>query len=126
MKIFVVSAILLTGLIHVLPSVGVLGSAWLSRLYGVDLEDTNLIVLLRHRAILFALLGGFFIYASFNPSLHFVAMVVGLLSTLSFIAFANDVTDITPQIERVVLLDWVCVASLILALICKLVDAAKL
>jgi hypothetical protein len=54
---FVVPAVLLiVALIHALPLVGVMGAAKLTQLYGIDVQDPTLELLLRHRAILFGLL----------------------------------------------------------------------
>ena len=47
--------------------VGVLGAERLNQLYGIDASEPNLAVLMRHRAVLFGLLGGFFVLAAFKP-----------------------------------------------------------
>ena len=62
---FVVPAVLLiVALIHALPLVGVMGAAKLTQLYGVDVQDPTLEILLRHRAVLFGLLAAFLAYAA--------------------------------------------------------------
>ena len=43
--------------IHLLPLVGACGKKNLFGLYGVSIVDPNLLILLRHRAVLFGLLG---------------------------------------------------------------------
>ena len=52
-------ALLIAGAIHLLPLSGVTGAAALERLYGVAVDSPDLALLLRHRAVLFGLLGGF-------------------------------------------------------------------
>jgi hypothetical protein len=59
--------LVVVGVIHLLPLTGVMGSARLVSLYGVPIEDPNVEILMRHRALLFSLLGGFMIYAAFKP-----------------------------------------------------------
>lgn len=56
MKHLVPLALWLVALLHALPLAGVLGAARLSTLYGIDVADPNLALLLRHRAVLFGLL----------------------------------------------------------------------
>ena len=61
--------LIVVGVIHLLPLSGVLGGAQLFSLYGVPVDDPNLEILMRHRAVLFGLLGVFLVYAAFKPSL---------------------------------------------------------
>lgn len=107
-------ALLAVGLVHLLPVSGVLGAGRLNALYGVDSADPNLLLLLRHRAVLFGLIGGGLIMAAFVPDLRIFAALVALISMLSFIALAG--ADRTPQIVRVIQIDWVLTAVLGLAL----------
>ena len=60
----------LVAVIHLLPVAGVLGVDRLESLYGVALGDPNLQVLMRHRAVLFGLLGGFLLLAAFRQTLQ--------------------------------------------------------
>ena len=80
--------LLVVAVIHLLPMVGVLGAARLAALYGVALEDPNLVILMRHRAVLFGLLGALMALAAFRPSLQLLALAVGGVSVLSFPAAA--------------------------------------
>jgi hypothetical protein len=72
--------LVIAGIIHVLPLAGVAGSERLAALYGLDFSDPNLAILMRHRAVLFGLLGFFLIYAAFRPSQQPMAFVAGLIS----------------------------------------------
>jgi hypothetical protein len=107
----------LVGLANLLPVVGVLSAARLQSLYGVVLEDANLVVLMRHRAVLFGIVGGLLLTSAFHAPLRPVGVAVGLTSMLSFILIAWLVGDINPELRRVVVVDWVASAALVAAVL---------
>ena len=79
MEKLITALLVLAGIIHLLPVPGVLGAERLSALYGISLAEPNIDILMRHRAILFGILGLFLLYAAFQPSLQTLAMVAGLV-----------------------------------------------
>lgn len=104
------------GIIHLIPAIGMLSAQRLQALYGVWLHDPTLILLLRHRAILFAVLGTFFVTAAlFQPRWRVVAGCVALICMLSFIALARETPS--ASIQRVVNVDIVVGAALATALV---------
>lgn len=107
------AALLLTGVINILPVVGVLGGERLQSLYGMAFDDPALRVLMRHRAVLFGLLGGAMIAAAFIPHWRLPLAIAGLISMLSFIALAWIEGGGNAAIHRVVMAD--VIASLLLA-----------
>lgn len=60
------AALLVAALIHLVPLAGVLGGETLARLYGLDVSEPNLSILMRHRAVLFGVLGVFLALAAFR------------------------------------------------------------
>jgi hypothetical protein len=56
--------LLIVAIIHLVPLIGVLGVAKLEALYGIPLPSNELAILMRHRAVLFGILGVFFVYAA--------------------------------------------------------------
>ena len=112
MKLVVTLALLTVGVIHLLPLPGVLGGERLAALYGVGAADPNLQLLLRHRAVLFGLLGLLCVVAAFRPGLQPLAFGAGFVSVVSFLALARGFEP-TPQIARVVVADWIALASLV-------------
>ena len=120
MRYFVSAMLVITGIVHILPLPGVLGSDQLQRLYGLVFEDPNLSILMRHRAVLFGLLGGLMFYAAYRKDLQIVALVAGLVSTVSFVWIAWTVGDYNAAISRVVAADWVAIACLVAGLIARL------
>jgi hypothetical protein len=112
---YLISATLVVaGLIHLLPLSGVLSSERLASLYGLSFSEPNLAILMRHRAVLFGLLGLFLILAAFLPMLRTAAFIAGLISVGSFLGIAAIVGNYNDQIGRVVTAD-------VIALVCLLV-----
>jgi hypothetical protein len=101
------------GAIHLLPLPGLLGGDRLAALYGVIVDEPNLSLLMRHRAVLFGLLGAFMIGAAFRPPLHVAALAAGLLSVASFLLLAAIGGAINPRLERVVVVDVVALVCLL-------------
>jgi hypothetical protein len=85
----------------------------LQMLYGIAVEDPNLEILMRHRAVLFGLLGAFLIAAAFLPSLQLAALVAGFASVVSFLYLAAAVGNFNEQVNRVVIADKVAVICLV-------------
>lgn len=104
--------LIITGIIHLLPLSGVLGVERLSVLYGMAFSDPNLVILMRHRAVLFGLLGLFFIAAAFKPAWQPLAFVAGFTSVVSFLWLAWSVGGYNAQLGRVVITDIVALYCL--------------
>ncbi len=106
------AALVVVGIIHLLPLGGVAGSARLEALYGTGGLDTNLVILLRHRAVLFGLLGAFLLYCAFRPALQPLALLAGFLSIASFLWLALSTGGYNVQLARVVRADVVALLCL--------------
>ena len=122
----VVSALLIiAGLIHLLPVTGVLGAERLAALYGLAVQEPNLLILLRSRAVLFGLLGALLIYAAWRPALQPVALCGGLVSVLTFLFLAYNSPGYNDALRRVMIADWVALACLLIALALYFIVRAK-
>jgi len=104
----------LVGLIHLVPAVGVFAPERLRTLYGIGLDAPDLVLLMRHRALLFALLGGFIILAAFRPALQPLAFGAATLSMGGFLLLAAGGGH-GEAIMRIVRADGVGMALLALA-----------
>lgn len=107
--------LLVAGIIHLLPALGMLGPERLQALYGVAMDDANLVILMRHRALLFTLLGAFLVAAAFRPTWRGLALAGGYASVLGFFGFAWATPDYSAQIARIVTGDWIALAGLAVA-----------
>ena len=116
-----VSAMLVVGgVIHLLPLSGVLGSERLAVLYGLSFNEPNLAILMRHRAVLFGLLGLFLCFAAFRPAWQTIAFVAGFISVVSFLWLARSVGGYNASVARVVVADVVALACLVIGMAAQL------
>lgn len=113
MRYVIATMLILVGIIHLLPLSGVLGSERLASLYGLSFEEPNLAILMRHRAVLFSVLGVFLLYAAFHPTLRTIAFIAGFVSVVSFLWIAASVGGYNSQMARVFTADIVALGCLI-------------
>ena len=107
--------LILVGIINAYPVIGVVSATKLQTLYGVTISDANLIILMRHRAVLFGLLGGFIIYSAFSPNLQPIALILGFISMLTFILLAALIGNYNIFIRKVVMADIIASIMLLIA-----------
>ena len=115
MRYFVNAALVVVAIIHLLPLVGVLGPARLVGLYGIAVSEPNLELLLRHRAVLFGIIGAFLLAATVHVPLRPPALLVGLASVVSFLLLAWLVGPINSHLFRVVVADILALVLLLAA-----------
>lgn len=125
MRYVVSAALIVAGIIHLLPLPGVAGAESLAALYGIEVAGTDLAILMRHRAVVLATLGAFMLLAAFRPTLRAAAISVGLLSAVSFLWLAWSVGGYNEKIARVVAADVVAAICLVIAAIAALVDSRR-
>ena len=113
MRYLISVSLIITGIIHLLPISGVLGADKLAMLYGTAFDDPNLAILMRHRAVLFGLLGTLFVVAAFKPTFQPLAFVFGFVSVLSFLWLAWSTGNYNIHIDRIVFADLVALGSLV-------------
>lgn len=75
MRYLISAMLVIVGVIHLLPASGILSADRLTALYGISFSDPGLVILMRHRAVLFGLLGGFLLVAAFQPRLRTLAFI---------------------------------------------------
>lgn len=116
---YVVSAsLLIAAAIHLIPLQGALGSGRLVSLYGaLPFDEPNLAILMRHRAVLFGLLGLFLLFAAFQPAVQTLAFIAGFVSVVSYLWLAWSIGGYNALLARVVVAD-------VIALICLVAGAA--
>lgn len=115
-----IASLALPALIHLLPVSGVLGAARLERLYGAEIQDPNVLLAMRHRAVIFGILGLGLIAAMIWPSVALPVIVGTLLSDGAFLVLALMTPERSPQMNKVLAADvfsLICLGpALVLAL----------
>ncbi|CAG4908759.1 hypothetical protein LMG31841_03795 [Paraburkholderia saeva] len=114
MKYLIAVPLIIVGIIHLLPVAGVLGARNLGGLYGIALDEPNLTVLMRHRAVLFGLLGVFLLYAAFDAGLQPLGFIAAFVSVGAFLYLACSTGHLNAQLWRVVLVDVVATIALVI------------
>ena len=113
MRYFILFTYLLAAAINLAPAIGIFSNDVLGQLYGVEVTSAELSLLLRHRAVLFALVGGLLLAAAFQSRLRSQAGIVGLISMLSFIVLFIVTGADNERLLRIALIDGVVVSLFI-------------
>lgn len=115
MPLLTAAMLIVVAIIHLLPLSGVLGPERLTKLYGLPFAEPNLIILMRHRAVLFGLLGVLLLAAVARPGLQPLAMAAAWVNVVAFVWIAWAVGGANDEVGRVVLADLVAAACLAVA-----------
>ena len=115
MSWFGIAGLLVAGVINLLPLPGAFGASALARLYDIRTTDPNLLIMLRHRASVFAIIGALLLGAIWRPELQAAAILAGLASALSLAVIALQTGGYSPALRRVVIADFIAIAALIVA-----------
>ena len=93
------------GLMNLYPIIGVLSADALTNLYGVTIFDNDLLILMRHRAVMLGIIGIFMVIAAFRPNLQSVAIIAGLTSMMAFVGLTLGAGDSGESVNKVMLAD---------------------
>ena len=107
----------IVGVINLLPLIGVVSGAQVARLYDITIDDQNLKILMRHRALLFGIVGALTIYAAFAPAIRGVAAAAAFVSMVGFIVIAWNEKGYNEALNKIVIADCVGVALLTAAVV---------
>lgn len=120
MKVVVTVSLLVVGAIHLLPAVGALGPRQLKGLYGIETTDPSIVVLLRHRAVLFGVLGAGFVTAAFVPAIQWAALGVATVAVVSYLTM--NTRETTDELQRVGRVDLVALATVAIGAVARVVS----
>ena len=107
----------LVGVINFIPVIGLFSASQLAAAYGIDLSTLELTVLMRHRALLFGLLGSLVFWSLFKPQLQLAAMLLSGISMVGFLVLAWPMAGLNEQVSMVFQVDVVGIICLAMAVI---------
>ena len=113
MNYLIASLFVVAGLINFAPISGVFADQ-LNKLYLVGDISTDVELLMRHRAILFGIVGAIILAAAFLPGLRLAATIAGLVSMLSFIALVFAGENSNPNLIQIAWIDVGATLALLL------------
>jgi heme A synthase len=106
-------ALFISGIINILPSLLAFLPDKISKSYGIEIPNANYELLLRHRAILFGIIGGLMIYSALVKKYYELSTIAGLVSMTSFILLYFIIgKDINQELNKVMMIDVVATVIL--------------
>jgi len=118
-QIVIKAGLIIAAIINLLPLVGVLSREQLEKLYALPITDPNLEVLMRHRAVLFGIVGGLLITSVFQAEWQTPAIIAGLLSMISFIVLTVMVEGYTGVNRPIIIADVIGIVALCVVCVLK-------
>jgi len=118
-QIVIKAGLIIAAIINLLPLVGVLSREQLEKLYALPITDPNLEVLMRHRAVLFGIVGGLLITSVFQAEWQTPAIIAGLLSMISFIVLTVMVEGYTGVYRPIIIADVIGIVALCVVCVLK-------
>lgn len=125
MRYLISTGFIVAAIIHLIPLSGVRGSEKLTALYGIPVNEPNLVILMRHRAILFGLLGVFLLVAAFKPAYQIPAFVAGFISIVSFFGLTWAADSHNDKIGRIFTGDVIAFVGLVVSLAAYIYEHSK-
>ena len=117
--------LIVVGLINIAPVVGVISVQKLESAYSVTLAGNDLAILMRHRALLFGILGAFILYSAYNPVYQPAAILMGGVSMVGFALLAHGVGGYNESVGKVLFIDFLGIFFLLAAVVLRYVAKAS-
>lgn len=115
----ITGCLIIVGLINFMPLVGVISVQKLESAYSVMINGNDLAILMRHRALLFGILGAFIFYAAFNPQYQPIAMIMAGASMIGFAILVLTSNGYNSSILKVLIIDIIGIVFLVAAIILR-------
>jgi hypothetical protein len=122
-RIAISGLLALIGVINTLPLIGCISADRLGALYGMPWTDPTTILLLRHRAVLFGIIGVFILYSTVRPGLQPLAMLAAGIAMGSFLLLGSGADAGGAALETVALMDRIGLIALALAAALRVAQA---
>lgn len=104
------------GVLNLTPAIVFFAPERSLSLYNVSLDEANLSIVMRHRAVLLGLLGAAMIYAAFRKEVLVPVIVAALIGKAAFLFLVYSSGGTNAELGRIALFDIGAVTLLLLAL----------
>jgi len=105
----------IAGVINFVPSLLAFLPDKISKSYGIEIPNVNYELLLRHRAVLFGIVGGLMIYSAISKKNYDQSVIIGLVSMVSFaLLFFLSKGEINTELNKVLKADLVGIVILVI------------
>ncbi len=121
----VTACLIVAGLINFVPVVGVISAEVLAGFYEIPPPEGDLLILMRHRALLFGILGGLILVSTVRRHLQPAAVAAGLISMVGFIVLAVLAGDYGAKVRGAVVLDLIGSAALVAVALLRMRSARR-
>lgn len=108
-------AFAVVGAIHLMPVAPVFVPETLQRLYGIAPADTTMLVLMRHRALLLALVGILCLWAAWWAPVRPAALLAAAINVVGFLGFYALYGNPAGSLRVIALADLIALPLLALA-----------
>ena len=119
MEKWITFCLVVVGLINIVPVMGVVSAQKLESAYSVAVVGNDMAILLRHRALLFGILGAFILCSAFSPFHQFAAMIMAGVSMVGFAILVLGTGGYNEAIGKVLFIDILGILFLIAAAVLK-------
>jgi uncharacterized membrane protein (UPF0182 family) len=111
-------ALFLSGVINFIPSSLAFLPKKINASYGISVTDVNLELLLRHRAVLFGIVGGLMIFSAIFKRYYDLSVIIGGISMVSFVILYYGIGNINAELKKVMLFDVAAIIILAIGCFC--------
>ena len=120
----IINALLIVvGLINFYPIVGACSAREVENVYRIGEQAGDIVILLRHRAVLLGIIGALMMYAAFRPDLQPIAFTIGLISMVAFLVITRLEGNPGTGIHKIFVIDLSAIIGLCAALGLRLLQA---
>ena len=109
--------LMVAALINIAPIVGIISGSQIAKMYDIDVSDPNVGILMRHRAVLFGLIGGIMMWGVFDQQMFMPAAIIGLVSMFSYLVLTLTAKSYNQALRKVLIADIIGIVAAISAIV---------